>query len=256
MTAGANTSPRPVLARDEVHVWRVDLTRAGEVVRLGRTLSTEERARAGRFRFERDRDRFVAARGLLRVLLGRYLEREPAALRFCCGPHGKPALAGGSLPTDLRFNLAHAGGLALYAVAVGREVGIDLEQPGSEIDPAQIAGMAATWFSPTEQAALVALPPERRHAAFLAGWTLKEAYAKGVGAGLALPLDTVGVAFSDGRVEAVSIGGVPVAAADWTLLPLTLGPGLVAALAGEGRDWRLSCPAWPDARDGVAGADR
>jgi hypothetical protein len=107
------------LAPDEVHVWRIRLVRPAEVVaRLGRTLAPEERAKAARFRFEKDRDQYTVGRGTLRAILGRYLEIEPARLEFRSEAYGKPALGvGGGQGEGLRFNLAHSHGLALLAVA-------------------------------------------------------------------------------------------------------------------------------------------
>src|SRR5713226_9326224 len=81
------------LPNDEVHVWRADLDRPRlQLRRLYGMLSADEQQRAGRFRFERDGNRFIARRGLLRIILGRYLGVEPGSLRFCYGPNGKPAL--------------------------------------------------------------------------------------------------------------------------------------------------------------------
>src|SRR5713101_1036201 len=83
------------LGRDEVHVWRAALDRSvADRQRLEQTLSADERVRAGRFYFQRDRERFMVARGLLRAILGRYLCVEPDQLRFGYSAHGKPSLLG------------------------------------------------------------------------------------------------------------------------------------------------------------------
>jgi hypothetical protein len=113
-----------------VDVWRADLTAIGD--RPAQLLCAEELARAARILPERKRVLWARSRGLLRALLGRYLDRDPHELRFVLGPYGKPALVSEE-PTrpgpteDLRFNLSHSGGLGLYAVTVGREVGVDIE---------------------------------------------------------------------------------------------------------------------------------
>ena len=89
----ASTTGALTLQSDEVHVWRVSLeVDATEVKSLAPVLSADERERAGRFRFHKDRDNFTVARGMLRVLLGRYLNLEPSRLEFSYGPHGRPAL--------------------------------------------------------------------------------------------------------------------------------------------------------------------
>jgi 4'-phosphopantetheinyl transferase len=128
---------------------------------LYETLSPDERTRAARLRFERDRRRFVVARGVLRALLGRYLEIPAGSVRFVYNPFGKPALApelGG-----LKFNLSHSADLALIAVAEDAEVGVDVELIREDPDWVEIAGSAQAFFS---------------------DWTKKEAYVKARGEGL------------------------------------------------------------------------
>jgi phosphopantetheinyl transferase len=113
---------------DSVHVWRADLAAIGD--RPEQLLSDEERARAARILPERKRILWARSRGMLRALLGRYLERDPRSLDFVLGPHGKPALASAehAPATDLRFNLSHSGGLVLIAVTAKRELGVDIER--------------------------------------------------------------------------------------------------------------------------------
>src|SRR5207245_1169665 len=127
IVSGPHT-PKP--APDEAHVWWIGLDLpAAEREPLAETLSADERDRARSFRLPRDRERFVAARGWLRRVLGSYGGRPPADLVFGYGPRGKPALAGEGVD-GFRFNLAHASGHALLAVARGRELGVDLEGLG------------------------------------------------------------------------------------------------------------------------------
>ena len=100
------------LGSGEVHVWRaaLDLTSA-DVHSLRLTLSAEERARAERFYFHKDRKHFVVAHGLLRAILGQYLNIEPCQLQYCYNPHGKPSLKRTSGREALRFNMSHSHGL-------------------------------------------------------------------------------------------------------------------------------------------------
>ena len=116
------TTTHPALRCGEVHVWRAHCRTSRRVCGV---LSPAEWVRAGRFHFERDRERFVAARGLLRTILGRYLELPPRELQFSFGAHGKPALEG--VASTLRFNLSHSDDLLLLAVSHAREVGVDVE---------------------------------------------------------------------------------------------------------------------------------
>ena len=120
-TGGRSPSP------GTVDVWSASLEPPAPLdAHLPGYLSPDERERAERFVFARDRDRFVAGRAFLRLLLAQYLGCEPRALRFRYGPHGKPALA--DERSDLRFNLAHSGTLAVCALARGSELGVDVER--------------------------------------------------------------------------------------------------------------------------------
>lgn len=234
------------LATDEVHVWRVDLSSMSSrrIQSLRNTLAEDERRRADGFCFEEDRERFIVARGMLRVLLSRYLDLDSDRLNFRYNSHGKPALAERSGGDTLRFNVSHSGGLALVALACGREVGIDIEYVRSGIELEEIA---ARYFSPQEAATLRSLPANIRTEAFFAGWTRKEAYIKARGDGLSLALDGFSVSLAPGE-PAILLNARedPSEAARWTLRELKPGPGYAAALAAEGHDWRLVCRHWPE----------
>ena len=232
------------LEESEIHVWRAELDAPAWVQeRLRRYLSSDELARAAKFLFEPHRRRFVAARGILRDVLARYLGCIPAALQFRYGPHGKPEVDSAGL--DLRFNLSHAGDVALVAVARGREVGIDVERIRPE---AATDAIARRFFSPREVEALAALTPAERLEAFFRCWTRKEAYIKARGEGLRIPLSSFDV--SIGREPALlAMRGAPEEGARWTLAGLQPGPGYVGALAYEGDapaltfwEWRATDP--------------
>jgi 4'-phosphopantetheinyl transferase len=241
-------SPPPAglaLSGDDVHVWRASLDLpAARVQCLQHTLTANELNRAERFYFQKDRERFIVARGLLRGILGRYLDMAPDQLRFCYSPHGKPALVGGSGGDVLRFNLSHSHGLALYAITCNRQVGVDLEyiRPIPEAER-----IAERFFSAQENAVFRALPQNKRLEAFLNCWTRKEAYIKARGEGLSLPLDQFYVSLASGEpTTLLNIIGDPQEATRWALRKLKPGPGYVAALAVEGHGWRLACWQWPD----------
>ena len=111
-TAGEEAFEGPGTARislsdSEVHVWLASLDPASETLdRLLASLSDDERTRADGFRFRRDRDAYVAGRGMLRGLLGRYLQRPAEEIVFSIGPHGKPSIADSSGGERLRFNVS------------------------------------------------------------------------------------------------------------------------------------------------------
>jgi 4'-phosphopantetheinyl transferase len=234
----------PQLSGEEVHVWRAALSRTPEETeRLAGLLSDDETRRAGRFRSPRDRSGFVVARGTLREILSLYVGRPPRLLKFDYNPFGKPELTRAPSGTRLRFNLSHAGGLALYAVTAGREVGVDVEAIRQGV-PCE--ALAASFFSRREAAALLALPARNRARAFFECWARKEAYIKGRGEGLSLPLDSFDVTLAPGEPAALlCTRGDEREAARWWLGELAAGPGYAAAVAVEGGVARLRCWDWP-----------
>ena len=242
---GFTARPRavPGLGPGDVHVWRAELDLpVAAVAALDALLSGDERDRAARFHFERDRRRFTVARGGLRALLGAYLGAPAAAIAFDYGSHGKPRLAGALTAGDLRFNVSHSAGVALYAVARGREVGVDVEGHREDFATAEIA---ERFFSPAERQALAALPPDRRCEAFFACWARKEAYIKARGLGLSLALDAFDVSLAPGEPAALLATRDDPAERDrWSVRALDPGPGLAGAIAAERRDWTLSCWRW------------
>ncbi len=227
--------PRTLIEDGEVHLWRVSCKSAQKHCgSLEPLLSSDEVTRANHFRFSKDRERFIVARGMLRIILSRYLERTPREIDFCYGPHGKPALAEESRDL-LHFNLSHSGEIVLYAVAADREIGVDIEGIREDIPVLQIA---AHFFSSREYAALCALPAQARAAAFFACWTGKEAYTKAVGQGLSLQLDDFGVPVAPNEQPVVR--RVTQCASDWSLHQFMPVPGHIAAVAAEGQ-YTLQC---------------
>jgi 4'-phosphopantetheinyl transferase len=226
---------------NSLHVWRANLE-VGEdrLGSLARYLSAEEKQRASRFRQERDRHHFTAARGLLRVILGRYLSLPPDQIIFSYGPRGKPFLAQKG-PQSLSFNLAHSQGLALYAFAPGGKVGVDVEavRPGDSDDE-----IAERFFSPVEIAEYRSLPPHQKPRAFFHCWTQKEAFIKAVGDGLSLPLDSFDVTVSPDRpARLLRVEGHPEVAAQWVIHSLHPARGFLGAVACD-RPYRLVLGEW------------
>ena len=234
LRGSAEPTPQPRLpGTDALHLWHASVRRSdAQVARLERTLSRDERERAKRYAASRDRRRFVVARGLLRALLGRYLERDPASIAFDYGPAGKPELVGVQNEADLRFNLAHSGEVVLYAFVRGRRVGVDVE----ELRPLDdLEDLSRTVFSLRERDELKAHPPSRRLRAFFDGWVRKEALVKASGDGLGADLEAaeVSLARSDGPLLRAAHGDDR-ARAPWTLLNVPIGPRYAAAVAVEG----------------------
>jgi 4'-phosphopantetheinyl transferase len=221
----------PPLDEGEVHVWALELDAPPPPGHAG-WLAPDERRRADRFHFERDRRRFVAARTLLRELAGGYLGIAPHELRFAYGPTGKPALAA----CGLGFNLSHSDELALFAFARGRELGIDVERERELPDAGEIA---SRYFSPAERGAWARLPHEERPRAFFRCWVRKEAFIKATGDGLSRPLDSFDVTLAPGEpARLLRLAEEPDAAERYWLEELAPAAGFAAALAVKGRPAR------------------
>jgi 4'-phosphopantetheinyl transferase len=189
-------------------------------------LSPAERDQAARFRFARDRDRFIARRGQLRSLLAEYLDCPAAAIEWHHGPHGKPSVRG------LHFSVSHSAGLGLCAISRAIEIGCDLEHH----DPALAdRAVAERLFSPAEWHSLQALPPEQWAEGFFQVWTRKEAFVKAIGLGLSYPLDAFDVSVAqDARLLR---GGE-----DWSIKAITTIPGYHAALVAKGEAAQTAGP--------------
>ena len=240
----------PILGPEDIHVWRIALDLPAHTVRvLERELSVEERRRSERFAFDVDRSRFVAGHGALRTILAGYLGTVASAIRFRYNEFGKPSLEEGEGPA-LRFNFSHSGSLALFAITRAREIGVDIER----IAPSKsLEEIAERYFSQCEIAALRSLPVEQRHEAFFACWSRKEAYMKGRGLGLAIPLDSFDVSFAPGEAAALlEDRGAPEGDSVWAMVALEPAPGYSAALAVEGVGKSdhivVSCYRWAEHR--------
>jgi 4'-phosphopantetheinyl transferase len=233
------------LASDEVHSWCASLDVPPEQsARLYATLTPDEHARSARFQFERDRQRFIVARGVLRDLLARYLQTRPGEIRFVYNAFGKPDL-GSEFANRLTFNLSHSGRLALISIATASNVGVDLEYLRAQSDYAEVA---RRFFSAAEVDHLNALPSHLYAEAFFSCWTKKEAYLKACGEGLAIPLNSFSVPLTTDSAQTpvdlfvASEDIVP--ARRWSLYTLRPAPGYAGALAIEGTGWRLRQWQW------------
>lgn len=222
---------RPRASSDAVHVWAARRDVGADALALAeQVLRPDERRRADRFVRDRDRRRWIVSRGLLRILLGRYLEADPHDLEFRYGPQGKPSLARiDEKEGDLRFNVSHSGALALYAVASGAEVGVDVEanRPLPELE-----GVARRFFSPAEVRALRRVSPEGRRDAFYRGWTRKEAFLKANGDGITGGTRSFDVTLEPGLPARIHrVAGRLHGAGEWSLFHLEPAAEWVGAVA-------------------------
>jgi len=225
------------LDRDEVHVWRTS-TRVspGIVSRLIVLLSSEERAKAARFRREDDRDRYIASHAMLRLVLSHYVGARPAELEFGVGDRGKPWLAQDP-DFPLSFNLSHSGYAALLAVGGTPEVGVDLEEIRDDVD---VRALSRSVLSAAELRALHDAPIERQRLLFFRSWVRKEAVLKGCGVGLAANLEQVVVLGSEASgEEEFTLVQTSASQVDWGVRDIQIGDRYAGAVAVPGRGWTL-----------------
>jgi 4'-phosphopantetheinyl transferase len=178
------------------------------------------------------REQRSTARAGLRALLGSYLGVDPLAVEILQGAFGSPELAPAHDPHDLCFNLSHTAGLAAFAIGRGRSIGIDVEAVDRR---APSPGVIERALEPREVERVLRTDGRERTAAFLHYWTVKEAYAKALGVGLALDLREVGVEGPKGRPRLALPGGP----GEWQVRRLRSRAGFVGAVVADGGPWRM-----------------
>ena len=234
----------PPLSGNELHVWRASLDLSAEVrERLQGTLNSDEKTRAERFLVAEAREHFVAARGILRELLGAYVGVDPQSVALSYRPKGKPWLSP-EHNSSICFNVSHSHGMGLFAFARNYEVGADIEYIRKEIRGMEIA---SHFFSKEEIAELAKLPSPRMQEAFFGCWTRKEAYVKAHGQGLSIPLGSFTVEFSRSEQVLQDETG-----ARWSCYALDVAPGFAASVVAEGESWRMKLWDWSAGMKGVA----
>lgn len=228
---------------DRVDAWKVwlDCPEPSGQSSMG-ILTLDEVERADRFRFRRDRIRFIECRTALRSILGRYLRMSPAKIRFRYEKNGKPEIVYAQNSDGLRFNVSHSSGLAVIVVSLGRAVGVDIEKVSPKLDCLEIA---RRFFSEREYAALIALSPSERQQAFFACWTRKEGFLKATGQGLSYSLSEFSVSISpDGPAAIEEVKADPSAVLRWSLANLRPEDGYEGTLAFESAPCRIERWCW------------
>jgi 4'-phosphopantetheinyl transferase len=238
-TAGSVSEFR--LRSHEIHVWKLGPEPDANRTRYFSLLSREEQDKAQRFRFEHLTHSYVLDHGRLRQILAAYTHVAAEDLVFAASEYGKPRLA---TPADgLRFNLAHTNGLALIALCLDSEIGVDVEAVRPMEDWRDIA---QSHFSPREHDALLRTPESDQQNAFFRCWTRKEAFLKANGFGLSKPLDAFSVSIAEEDfpvlLDCAWDAGEP---GRWSLMSLPLEVPFAGALAVERGDWTISGFEWP-----------
>jgi 4'-phosphopantetheinyl transferase len=246
--------PNISLKLAEVHLWQVNLMPYSSA-EFWRLLSQDEQQRAEKFRQAKTQQQFVTVRGILRLLLGQYLESDPQTLSFSYGVHGKPRLQSPGNHLPLEFNLSHSGDLALYALTLEHPLGIDLEQIRPDCN---YLAIAQRFFTAEEVSGLLSLPLEQQSAAFFQIWTAKEAYIKALGGSIFSGLSQLEVKLADLSEQNIWTVGKYVCAGDRCILyPLNPGAGYAASLVQtvtpdlgetESSPVSIQCWQWGDLR--------
>lgn len=234
----------PVLLPSQVHIWRASFSaltpRLGDLQDL---LVPEERDRAAQYTPACERLRFVIGRGVLRSILGIYLELDPRCIPICYTVHGKPVVDSSCIHADIQFNLSHSGDWLACAVAHEQPVGIDVERMRADID---VEGIASYIFAPTEHRAFRTQPRNDKLRCLFNAWTHKEAYLKAIGTGLSTCLKTVSVSVRSDSSSATWISVGPVATS-WRVQQVRVAIGYAAALVTEGPAPEVSYFEWSGA---------
>ncbi|MEQ9620111.1 MAG: 4'-phosphopantetheinyl transferase superfamily protein [Deltaproteobacteria bacterium] len=224
----------------EVHLWICRFQSEANATEecYEEIISADERKRADRFRFNEERSKFIQARGVLRTVLGKYLNLRPNELVFDYNKYGKPGLQARINPRNVKFNLSHSRSLAIYAVTKDREVGVDVEYLR---DVKRADKIIERFFSQHEREFYGSRPSAIKKLAFFQLWTRKEAYTKAMGAGISLPRDDYTLSLIPGD-SSYRNNRSPVTGNNrkWSLYDIEIDENYKAALAveGEGHDIR------------------
>lgn len=207
------------ISTHEIHIWTADLSITQEQDGFN-LLSPDECARANRFHFPIHKTRFIAARSMLRKILGIYLNLAPQEIIFGYNSNQKPYLTEFD---HLQFNLSHSGQMAIYAFAIGQAIGVDIEEIRNSYKPS----FAKRFFSPQENHELQNLSPQDQAAGFYRIWAHKEAIIKASGKKLSTPLATISVSIHSDHQTVI------MDQKQWTVLSLPIHPDYQAAIASN-----------------------
>lgn len=232
----------PQLNQD-IHVWRAPLVVSPLLLdQLSEFLSSDEKSRGNRFINPKHRARYFVSHAILRDILSRYLQMPPGELGFIHSQHGKPYLLNLSNEYPVCFNMSHSHNMALFAVSLNKELGVDIEYIKKSIGGEKLA---ERFFMPSEYQQLMSLPAAQRDIGFYRCWTLKEAYLKVIGKGLSYSLKNFEVnLLAKGWNCLLSVRGSQVAAKRWQLGAFMIDSDYIGSLAVEGKFDRLSFWNW------------
>lgn len=219
-----------VFDESSLHLWALTIDPAESIAAtLQPLLSTDETRRADSFKSAHLRLSYTICRGVVRLLLGHYLNIEPSLVQFQYQPKGKPIVAHFN---HLSFNVSHSAEVMLCGVIANGEIGVDVERIRPLTD---MHDLARRLYCPEEADELISLPETQRYKAFYRCWTRKEAYLKAVGEGLSAPLNDFRVTLMPTEAARfIHIGGDMDLAHSWSLSDVDVGDLYVAAIAYPG----------------------
>lgn len=217
---------------NEVHVWcALCVQERSHIDELALALSGNEHLTAKQYFFQKDQEHFVIAHGILRKMLGKYLNIQTNQVKFYYGANGKPLVKEMVDGKSLSFNMSYSQGLILYAFTWDRRIGVDIEHISPMSDAEEIS---QRFFSHHENISLRTIPKSERLEAFYNCWTRKEAFLKATGEGLSRSLDSFDVSLVPGEpAQLIYVKGDPLEASRWSLWSLITVPDFVGTLAVE-----------------------
>lgn len=232
----------PQIKHEALHIWWANLREFDLAVpAMWSVLSTWERARAGRFRFPRDKDNYIIRHGMLRMLLGAYAGQSPADLDIRIGAYGKPELRNACGGSKIHFNLSHSADVSLYGFTGACPIGVDVES----VRPVpQHERIAREYFSQAESERLMNLAEEARTEYFFDLWTRKEALVKAMGTGLGNAQAARQVSLLEPE-SSEFMGSAPGTSDEWNVRSFSPREGYVAAVAFQDPNLKLICSGTP-----------
>ena len=231
--------PDKLIKNNEIHVWRafLELSSTQRQYFMG-ILSSDELKRMKRFHFKRDEDRFIAARGILRVIMSYYIEKSPEEISFEYTSQGKPIVTENPGSDTIHFNLSHSNRFALYAVTFNSSIGIDIEFIRTD---AVVEQIAQKFFSQNEIRAIQNIQEKNRTKLFFQYWTRKEALLKAAGDGISSQMCQFDVSLiNEKKFLPISYHPKNEIQSQWYVRDLMSFENYVAAIAVEGGNKDLS----------------
>lgn len=234
-----SSTPHPiimntVLKENEVHIYKTKLNKPeAEIKKLQQLLSEDELQRSQRYKLKHLTDNYIVARGILRKVLGSYLDLSPSSLKISYKDKGKPFLEG----SDLKFNLSHSNDIAVYAFTLTDEVGIDVEQVREVSDALQIA---RRFFSLDEYITLKEIDEVNTNLTFFNCWTRKESFIKAIGEGLSYPLEYFSVTLKPGDLPGMTwIRNKDLEANQWSMHNIEIESNYVSSLSIKNKNKKI-----------------